>query len=93
MFYIAVGQQQIFTTNKLSSSFIFTTAFEILDRTLTNIHSLITPGDRIPTLKRLDILQWLNQIWAAVSIRKCFKIPFTASGYVCEDSVSYSGET
>ena len=55
-------------------------------------HAELGPGDRLPTPKRKDILEWLSTIWEAIPT-EAVKTAFTASGYVFQESVDYTGAT
>ena len=55
-------------------------------------HKTITPGDKLPSPKRADVLEWLSQIWEQFP-SEIVKNAFTGSGYVYEEGIDYSGET
>ena len=55
-------------------------------------HSKLTPGDRMPTPTRADILELLGRIWREFP-NEIVKNSFLGSRYVYQSDVDYSGAT
>ena len=55
-------------------------------------HSLLGPGDKLPSLDRKVILTWLRNIWNEFPF-SIVRNSFIESGHYYEDSIDYNGET
>ena len=55
-------------------------------------HEKLTPGDRMPTSKGADILEWLGKIWREFP-NEILKNSFLGSGYEYQSDVDYSSAT
>ena len=55
-------------------------------------HASLSPGMKMPSPKRQDVLIWLKRIWDEFPV-EIVKNSFTGSGYLFEDGIDYSGET
>ena len=55
-------------------------------------HAKLTPGDRMPTPKGADILEWLGKHWREFP-NEVVKNSFLGSRYVYQSDVDYSGLT
>ena len=51
-----------------------------------------TPGDKLPTPKRIDVFNWFKKFWSEFP-NQVFQNSSTATGYFYEDGIDYSGET